>query len=111
MFTDKASCFPSLMVGDMCGGKNIDLKTVAPRNVIGCVVRHQGGVSYDGSTDLYAILKVDLTEFHYRDEINKAFVILMLVLWNWTLCLWTETPFRAGLVFRDHGVYMYVVHN
>jgi len=40
MLTDEANCFPSIMVGDMCGGKNIDLKIVAPRNVIGCVVRH-----------------------------------------------------------------------
>ena len=40
----------------------------------------------------------DLTGFHYRDEINEAFVILKLVLWTRTLCLWTETPFRAGLV-------------
>ena len=39
MFTDEANIFPSLMVGDVCGGKTIDLKTVALRNVIGCVVR------------------------------------------------------------------------
>jgi len=100
MLTDEANFFPSIMVGDLCGGKKIDLKTVAPRNVIGCVVRHYWleWVSYDCSTDLYAILKGDLTGFHYQDEINKAFVTLMLVLWTRTLCLWTETPFCAGLV-------------
>ena len=27
------------MVGDVCGGKKSDLKTVAPRSMIGCVVR------------------------------------------------------------------------
>jgi len=52
----------------------IDLKTVAPRNVI------------------------DLTGFRYRDEINKACMTLMLRLLTRTLCLWTETPFCAGLV-------------
>jgi len=56
-----------------------------------CVIIGLGGVSYDCSTDLYAILKEDLTEFHNRDEINKAFVILM--------CLCTEMPFCARLVF------------
>jgi len=55
-------------------------------------------VSYDCSTDLYAILKGDLTGFNNRDEINKAFVILMLVLWTRTLCLWTDTFFRSRLV-------------
>ena len=40
MFTDDANFFPSIIVGDLCGGKKIDLKTVAPRNVICCVVRH-----------------------------------------------------------------------
>jgi len=29
MFTDDANFFPSIMVGDVCGGKKIDLKTVA----------------------------------------------------------------------------------
>ena len=37
---DEANFFPSIMVGDMCGGKKSDLKTVAPRNMVGCVVRH-----------------------------------------------------------------------
>ena len=40
MFTDETNFFPLIMVGDMCGGKNSDLKTVAPRKMIGCVVRH-----------------------------------------------------------------------
>jgi len=40
MFSDKANFFLSIMVGDVRGGKKIDLKTVAPRNVMGCVVRH-----------------------------------------------------------------------
>jgi len=40
MFTDQANFFPSIMVGDMCGGKKSDLKTVGHRNVIGCVVHH-----------------------------------------------------------------------
>ena len=59
MFTDEANIFPSIMFGDVCRGKKIELKTVAPRKMIGCVVRHYwlGGVSYDCSTDLYAILK------------------------------------------------------
>ena len=39
-----------------------------------------------------------MTWFHYRDAINKAFVTLMLVMWTRTLCLWTGTHFRAGLV-------------
>jgi len=30
MFIDEASFFPSIMVVDVCCGKNIDLKTVAP---------------------------------------------------------------------------------
>jgi len=38
-----------------------------------------------------------LTGIHYRDDINKAFVNLMLVLWTRILCVWTETPFRVGL--------------
>jgi len=40
MFTDEANLFPSIMVGDLCGGKKIDLKTVAPSDVIGiwCVI-------------------------------------------------------------------------
>jgi len=29
-----------ILVGDVCGGKKINLKTVAPRNGIGYVVRH-----------------------------------------------------------------------
>ena len=36
----KANFFPSIVVGDVCGGKKKDLKTVVPRNVIGCVVRY-----------------------------------------------------------------------
>jgi len=40
MFTDEANSFPSIMVGDVCGGKKSDLKTVAARNMTGCVVRH-----------------------------------------------------------------------
>ena len=40
MFTNEANLFPSIMVGDVCGSKKIDLKIVAPRNVVGCVVRH-----------------------------------------------------------------------
>jgi len=40
VFTDEAFLFPSIMVGDVCGGTKIDLKTVASRNVIGCVMRH-----------------------------------------------------------------------
>ena len=40
MFTDEANLYPLIMVGDMYGGKKSDLKTVAHRNVIGCVVRH-----------------------------------------------------------------------
>ena len=57
MLTDYANLFHSVMVGDVCNGKKIDLKTVAPRNVIGCVVRHYwlGGISYDCSTDLREI--------------------------------------------------------
>ena len=100
MFTDEANFFPLIIVGEVCGGKKIDLKTVAPRNVIDvlCVVTGKGGASNDCSTDLYAILKGDLTGFHYRDEISKACAILMLMLWTRSLCLWTETPFRAGLV-------------
>jgi len=31
MFTDDINLFPSIKVGDMCGGKKSDLKTVAPR--------------------------------------------------------------------------------
>ena len=63
-----------------------------------CVITGQGGVSYDCSTDVYAILEGDLTGIHYEDEINEAFVTLILVLWTRTLWLWTETPFHAGLV-------------
>ena len=37
MFTDEANFFPSIMFGDVCGGKKGDLKT---RNLI--VVRHYG---------------------------------------------------------------------
>ena len=52
-----------------------------------CVITGYGGVSYDCSTDLYAIPKGDLTGFHSRDEINKeAFVTFMLVPWTRTLC-------------------------
>ena len=40
MFTDEAIFFPLIMIGDVCGGKKINLKNVAPRKVIGCVVRH-----------------------------------------------------------------------
>jgi len=40
VFTDEANFLPSKMVGDLCDGKKIDLKTVASRNVMGCVVRH-----------------------------------------------------------------------
>jgi len=40
MFTDEANLFPSIKVGDMCGGKKRDLKTIAPRNLIGCMARH-----------------------------------------------------------------------
>jgi len=40
MCTDDANIFPSIMVGDVCGGKKIDLKTVAHRILIGCAVRH-----------------------------------------------------------------------
>jgi len=40
MFTDEANLFPSIKAGDVCGGKKIDLKIVAPRNVVGCVLRH-----------------------------------------------------------------------
>jgi len=63
-----------------------------------CVITGYSGVSYDCSTELYAILKGDLTWLHYRDEINKAFVTFMLVLLTRTLWLWTEMHFRAGLV-------------
>ena len=38
MFTEDANCLPSIMVGDVCGGKQIDLKTVAFRNVLLCVI-------------------------------------------------------------------------
>jgi len=34
VFTGEANFVPSIMFGDVCGGKKIDLKTVAPRNVI-----------------------------------------------------------------------------
>jgi len=34
MFTDEANILPSIIVGDVCGGKKIDLKTVVPRNVV-----------------------------------------------------------------------------
>jgi len=100
MFTDEANFLPSIMVGDMCGGKKSNLKTVAPRNMIGCVVRHYwlSGVSYDCSTDVYAILEEDLTGYHYKDEIKEAFVTLILVLLTRILWLWAETPFRVGLV-------------
>jgi len=40
MFTAEAYFFLSIMVGDMCGGEKSDLKTVAHRNMICCVVRH-----------------------------------------------------------------------
>jgi len=40
MFTDEVNLFPSIMVGDMCSCTKSDLKTVAPINLIGCVVRH-----------------------------------------------------------------------
>jgi len=40
MFTDEANFFPSILVGDVCGGKKINLKTVAPRNGICYAVRH-----------------------------------------------------------------------
>ena len=40
MFIDEANLFPSIMVGDVCGGKTINLKNVAPRKMIGCVARH-----------------------------------------------------------------------
>ena len=40
MFIDEASFLPPIMVVDVCCGKKIDLKTVAPRYVIGCVVRY-----------------------------------------------------------------------
>jgi len=40
MFTDEANFFSSILVGVVGGGKNIGLKTVAPRNVLRCVVRH-----------------------------------------------------------------------
>jgi len=40
MFTDEANLFASIMFGDMCGDKKSNLKTVASRNMIGCVVRH-----------------------------------------------------------------------
>ena len=52
-----------------------------------CVITGYGGVSYDCFTDLYDILNGDLTGFHYRDEINKAFVTLMLVLWTRTVLM------------------------
>jgi len=39
MFTDEANFLLSIMVGD-CGGKKIELKTFAPRNMIGCGVLH-----------------------------------------------------------------------
>jgi len=42
MFTDEVNLFPSIMVGDVCVGKQIDIKTVVPRNVICCVARHYG---------------------------------------------------------------------
>jgi len=52
MFTNKDNLFPSMMVGDVCGGKKIDLKTVAPRKVVVCsVITGYGGVSYDCSTE------------------------------------------------------------
>ena len=35
MFNDEANFFPSFMVGDVCGGTKIDLKSVTSRNVIG----------------------------------------------------------------------------
>jgi len=83
----------------MCGDKKSNLKTVAPRNVIVCcVITGKGGVSYKRSTELYAILEGDLTGLHYRDEINQAFVNLILVLWTRTLWLWTETLCRACFV-------------
>jgi len=35
MFTNDANFFSSIMVEDKCGGKKSDLKTIAPRNMIG----------------------------------------------------------------------------
>ena len=97
MFTNEANFFPSIMVGDVCGGKKIYIKTVSPRNVVGCVMRHNW-LGWGLLWLFYRIVRRELTGFHYRDEINKAYVTVMLVLWTRTWCLWTETPFRAGLV-------------
>ena len=40
MFNDKANFCPSIMVEDVCGGKTINLKNVAPRKVkvVWCVI-------------------------------------------------------------------------
>jgi len=40
MFTDEANLFPSIIIGDVCGGKKIDLKIFAPRYVVGCMASH-----------------------------------------------------------------------
>jgi len=42
MFTGKTNFFSSLMVGDVYGGKKIDLKTVSPRNVMVVWCVHTG---------------------------------------------------------------------
>ena len=67
-----------MMAEDVCGDrKTSDFGTVVFRNTIGLVV-HQclcgGGVSYDGSTDLYIIQNGALTGVRYCDEILDAFV-------------------------------------
>jgi len=76
--------------------KNSALKTVAHRNMLGSVVRHNwlGRVSYACSTDVYVIIKRAAAI-----EMNslRHLCILILVLWARTLCFWTETPVRTGL--------------
>ena len=60
------------MEGDVCGGKNSDLKIVAPRIII-CSVVHHNWLRQGCSTDVYVIINGDLTGCHYRDEIVEAF--------------------------------------
>jgi len=86
------------MVGDVCGGKKSDLKTVALRNVIGCVVRHYwlgwGLLWLFHWLVRHPWRRIDRIPL-YQDEINEAFFTLILVLWTRIVCLWTEKPFRA----------------
>jgi hypothetical protein len=68
------------MVEDKFGGRRMNvLRTVVWLNMIDSVggsVMVWGGISYDGSTDLYVIRNGSLTGIRYRDEILAPIVIL-----------------------------------